>query len=67
MNATCNWHKRDGFQINVWKALSKMIEMKKISVEKAFKDLLHINIDNLDDMIIDATLKAEKLQKAMNC
>lgn len=43
------------------KALSKMIEMKRFSVEKAFKDLLHINIDNLDDMIIDSYLEGGKI------
>ena len=36
------------------KALSKMIEMKKLSIEKAFKDLLHIDMDSLDDMIIES-------------
>ncbi len=46
------------------KALSKMIEMKKISVEKAFKDLLHINIDNLDDMIIDAYIEGGKITES---
>lgn len=43
------------------RALSKMIEVKRISVEKAFKDLLHINIDNLDDMIIDAYVEGGKI------
>lgn len=46
------------------KALSKMIEMKKISVEKAFKDLLHINIDNLDDMIIDSYIEGGKITES---
>lgn len=46
------------------KALSKMIEMKRISVEKAFKDLLHINIDNLDDMIIDAYIEGGKITES---
>lgn len=46
------------------KALSKMIEMKKISVEKAFKDLLHINIDNLDDMIVDAYIEGGKITES---
>lgn len=46
------------------KALSKMIEMKKISVEKAFVDLLHINIDNLDDMIIDAYIEGGKITES---
>lgn len=43
------------------RALSKMIEVKRISVEKAFKDLLQINIDNLDDMIIDAYVEGGKI------
>lgn len=43
------------------KALSKMIEVKKISVEKALKDLLHINIDNLDDMIIESYIEGGKI------
>ena len=46
------------------KALSKMIEMKKISVEKAFKDSLHININNLDDMIIDAYIEGGKITES---
>lgn len=46
------------------KALSKMIEMKRISVEKAFVDLLHINIDNLDDMIIDAYIEGGKITES---
>ncbi len=43
------------------RTLSKMIEVKRISVEKAFKDLLQINIDNLDDMIIDAYVEGGKI------
>ena len=43
------------------KALSKMIEMKKFSMDKAFKDLLHINIDNLDDMIIESYIEGGKI------
>lgn len=46
------------------KALSKMIEMKKFSVEKAFKDLLHINIDNLDDMIIESYIEGGKITES---
>lgn len=46
------------------KALSKMIEMKKTSIEKAFKDLFHINIDNLDDMIIDAYIEGGKITES---
>lgn len=43
------------------KALSKMIEMKRFSMDKAFKDLLHINIDNLDDMIIESYIEGGKI------
>ena len=46
------------------KALSKMIELKEISIEKAFKDLFHINIDNLDDMIIDAYIEGGKITES---
>lgn len=42
------------------KALSKMIEMKKLSIEKAFKDLLHIDMDSLDDMIIESYIEGGK-------
>lgn len=43
------------------KALSKMIEMKRFSIDKAFKDLLHINIDNLDDMIMESYIEGGKI------
>lgn len=46
------------------KALSKMIEMKRFSVDKAFKDLLHINIDNLDDMIIESYIEGGKITES---
>lgn len=46
------------------KALSKMIEMKRFSVERAFKDLLYINIDNLDDMIMDSYLEGGKITES---
>ena len=46
------------------KALSKMIEMKRSSVERAFKDLLHINIDNLDDMIIESYIEGGKITES---
>ena len=46
------------------KALSKMIDMKKSSVDKAFKDLLHINIDNLDDMIIESYIEGGKITES---
>lgn len=46
------------------KALSKMIAMKKTSIEKAFKDLLYISIDNLDDMIIDTYIEGGKITES---
>lgn len=46
------------------KALSKMIEMKKLSIEKAFKDLLHIDMDNLDDMIIESYIEGGKFTES---
>lgn len=46
------------------RALSKMIAMKKISVEKALKDLLHINVDTLDDMIIEAYVEGGKITES---
>ena len=46
------------------KALSKMIETKKVSIEKAFKDLLKVNIDSLDDMIIESYIEGGKLTES---
>lgn len=46
------------------KALSKMIEMKRLSVKKAFKDLLYINIDNLDDTIMDSYIEGGKITES---
>lgn len=46
------------------RALSKMAAIKKISVEKALKDLLHINVDTLDDMIIEAYVEGGKITES---
>ncbi len=46
------------------KALSKMIAIKKFSVDMALKDLLHINVDNLDDMIIEAYVEGGKITES---
>lgn len=46
------------------RALSKMAAIKKISVEKALKDLLHINVDNLDEMIIEAYVEGGKITES---
>lgn len=38
--------------------------MKKLSIEKAFKDLLHIDMDNLDDMIIESYIEGGKFTES---
>lgn len=46
------------------KALSKMIANKRISISKAFTDLVQIDIDNLDDMIIESYIEGGKITES---
>lgn len=46
------------------KALSKMIEMRRVSIKKAFDDLIQIDVDNLDDMIIESYIEGGKITES---
>lgn len=46
------------------KALSKMIEVKQVSVNQALDDLLEIDIDNLDDMVLDSYIEGGKITES---
>lgn len=46
------------------KALSKMITNKQLSIDKAFSDLIQINIDNLDNMIIESYVEGGKITES---
>ena len=46
------------------KALNKMIELKHTSIEKAFEDLLQIDINNLDDMIIESFIEGGRITES---
>lgn len=46
------------------KALSEIVFNKKLAIDKAFTDLLQVDIDNLDDMIIEAYIEGEKITES---
>lgn len=46
------------------KALSKMIANKRLSISKAFADVIQIDIDNLDDMIIESYIEGGKITES---
>lgn len=46
------------------KALSQIVFNKKLAINKAFTDLLQVDIDNLDDMIIESNIEGEKITES---
>ena len=46
------------------KALSQIVFNKKLSINKAFTDLVQVDIDNLDDVIIEAYIEGEKITES---
>lgn len=46
------------------KALSEIVFNKKLAINKAFTDLVQVDIDNLDNMIIESNIEGEKITES---